>query len=118
MNASTMLSMNGIFSITSNLFPFVPSVNSGRALSLACPEPSRRVEGLPQSFRPNSHSQSCREISHGNTRVNRPAFRLFGGGFLLCHLEHFRGAYPRDEAHTRIVGEYDIAWGDSNAGNL
>ena len=44
------LGMNGYFSGSSNLSPVVPSINSGQALSVASPEPSRRVEGLLESF--------------------------------------------------------------------
>ena len=77
--------------------------------------PAAKYESV-NSRNPQDHLS--REISHGNTRVNRPALRLFGGGFLLCHLEHFRSPCPRDEADAGIIGEHDIAWGNSNAGNL
>ena len=66
----------------------------------------------------NRQDHLCREISHGNTRINRPALRLFGGGFLLGQLEDFGGARSRNEADAGIVGEHDIARDDSNAGNL
>src|SRR5215510_9579479 len=60
----------------------------------------------------------CWKISYRDTRINRPALRFFSDGFLLCHLEDFRGACARDEADAGVVGEHDIAGEDSNAGNL
>src|SRR5262245_29843875 len=115
MNASTMLSMNGQSSVISK--SSVRRFGKLRAGS-SCPEPSQRVEGLPQSFKPTSQDHLCREISHGHTRINRRALCLFGDGFLLGQIEDFGGARSRNEADAGIVGEHDIARDDSNAGNL
>jgi hypothetical protein len=47
--------MNGIFLfIISNLSPFV--------LSLACPEPNRRGEGLPENYSATCYTQAQRSI--------------------------------------------------------
>ena len=54
--------------------PFVPSIDSGRALIYACPEPSRRVEGLRGSF-----SAACfREPVAGKAVT---ALRVFGEAY-------------------------------------
>ena len=60
----------------------------------------------------------CWKIRHRNARVDGRALRRFGSRFLPRYLQHFGGARAWNEAHSGIVGEDDIARGDTNPGNF